>query len=155
MRIQLNRPSAFARLKGSADASGLSGMVKFYQQPGGVVVEVHVFGLPYNGSGMYGLHIHEGAACSGPGFSATGGHYNPAGLPHPRHAGDLPSLLSCGGRAYMAVMTDRFSIPDVLGRTIVVHGMSDDFKSQPSGDSGEKIACGVITPVRNRSGTQR
>jgi len=147
LRIQLSRPSAVARLKGGKDAVGLSGIVRFFQQPGGVVVEASVFGLPYNGSGMYGFHIHEGAACSGVGFAATGGHYDPKGEPHPRHAGDLPSLLSCGGRAYLAVMTDRFSLKDVLGRTIVIHGMTDDFSSQPSGNAGEKIACGVITPV--------
>jgi len=147
LRIQLSRPSAVARLKGGKDAVGLSGIVRFFQQPGGVVVEASVFGLPYNGSGMYGFHIHEGAACSGVGFAATCGHYDPKGEPHPRHAGDLPSLLSCGGRAYLAVMTDRFSLKDVLGRTIVIHGMTDDFSSQPSGNAGEKIACGVITPV--------
>ena len=147
MRIQLNQPSAVARLRGGKDAVGLSGTVRFFQQPGGVIVEIRVSGLPYNSTGMYGFHIHEGVACSGIDFSATGGHYNPKGMPHPRHAGDLPSLLSCGGRAYLAVMTDRFSVQDILGRTIVIHGMADDFASQPSGNAGEKIACGVITPV--------
>lgn len=74
----------------------------------------------------------------------TGGHYDPRGGLHPLHGGDLPPLLSCGGRAYMAVLTDRFSIREILGRTIVIHGKADDFRTQPSGDSGEKIACGVI-----------
>jgi len=123
---------------------GLTGTVKFYQQPGGVVVVAYISGLPRNGSGIYGFHIHEGAACSGTDFAASGGHYNPGGVPHPRHAGDLPPLLSCGGRAYMAVLTDRFSVRDVLGRTVVIHSREDDFRTQPSGDPGEKIACGVI-----------
>ena len=149
MRIQLNRPSAVAKLQGGKDAAGLSGSVRFYQQPGGVVVEIRVFGLPFNGSGMYGLHIHEGSSCSGVVFSASGAHYDPKRLPHPQHAGDLPSLLSCGGRAYMAIMTDRFSIQDVLGRTVVIHGSPDDYTSQPSGNAGVKIACGVIVPVRH------
>lgn len=150
MQIQLNRPAAAARLTGSADAAGLTGTVKFYQQPGGVVVAAYISGLPRNGSGIYGFHIHEGSACSGTDFAASGGHYNPGDVPHPRHAGDLPPLLSCGGRAYMAVLTDRFSVRDVLGRTVVIHSREDDFRTQPSGDAGEKIACGVIRKVQKR-----
>ena len=82
--------------------------------------------------------------CGGAGFPGTGGHFNPAGAPHPAHAGDLPPLLSCGGRAYLAVLTDRFTVADIIGRTVVIHGGSDDFRSQPAGDAGTKIACGVI-----------
>ena len=155
MAIQLCRPGAYARLRGRGDAAGLSGVVKFYQQPGGVIVEANIFGLPYNGPGIYGFHIHEGAGCTTPGFLSAGGHYNPKALPHPRHAGDLPSLLSCGGRAYMAVMTDRFSIREILGRTVVIHGMHDDFASQPGGNAGDRIACGVIEPMRKREAIQR
>ncbi len=64
--------------------------------------------------------------------------------PHPDHAGDLPPLLSCGGRVYLAVLTCRVRIPEILGRTLVVHSRPDDFRTQPAGDSGEKIGCGVI-----------
>lgn len=78
-------------------------------------------------------------------FAATGSHYDPGKQSHPRHAGDLPPLMSFGGRAYLAVMTDRFSIRDIIGRTIVIHAMPDDFRSQPAGNAGTKIACGVIT----------
>jgi len=155
LAIQLSRPVAYARLRGSGDAAGLSGVVKFYQQPGGVVVEANIFGLPYNGSGIYGFHIHEGAVCAGPSFLSAGGHYNPKALSHPLHAGDLPPLLSCGGRAYMAVMTDRFSIREILGRTVVIHGMPDDFVSQPGGNAGDRIACGAIEPVGNRAAIRR
>ena len=144
MRQQNHRPGAVARLRGTGDAVGLSGTVRFYQQPGGVLVVARIFGLPRNGAGIYGFHIHEGSSCAGMGAPLTGGHYDPKGRPHPQHAGDLPPLLSCGGRAYMAVLTDRFSIREILGRTIVIHGSTDDFRSQPSGDAGEKIACGVI-----------
>ena len=150
LQMKIKHPAAHARLTGSKDAAGLTGVVKFYQQPGGIIVEVRVHGLPENQAGMYGFHIHEGNACSGTDFSATGGHFNPKYLPHPRHAGDLPSLLSCNGKAYMQVLTDRFSIRDILGRTVVIHGMPDDFRSQPSGDSGKKIACGVIVKSANR-----
>jgi Cu-Zn family superoxide dismutase len=60
------------------------------------------------------------------------------------HAGDLPPLLACNGEAYLAVLTGRFRVKDVMGKTVVIHSRPDDFRSQPSGDAGEKIACGVI-----------
>ena len=58
--------------------------------------------------------------------------------------GDLPPLLSCNGNAYMTVKTDRFKVKDIIGRTVIIHYRADDFRTQPSGDSGEKIACGII-----------
>ena len=89
---------------------------------------------------------HEGDSCRGEGFPDTGGHYNPHNTPHPMHAGDLPPLLSCGGRAWMSVLTNRFQIQDILGRTVVIHSGPDDFRTQPAGNSGEKIGCGRIYP---------
>ena len=138
-------PQAVACIKGGKDAPGLAGEVKFYQMCGSVLVVAQVCGLPReNPDGFFAFHIHEGSGCSGEGFSETGSHYNPAGVPHPRHAGDLPPLLSCGGSAYMAVKTDRFCVRDVLGRTVVIHSGPDDLHSQPAGNAGTKIACGVI-----------
>ena len=139
--------SAVAQLKGGSLAPQLSGTVKFYQRPGGIIVEAQVFGLPYNKTDIYGFHIHTGESCTGENFSAVGMHYNPRSQEHPKHAGDLPPLFSCGGRAYLAVMTDRFSMREILGRSVVIHSAADDFTTQPSGNSGEKIACGVILPV--------
>lgn len=144
MRFRSGRPAAFAQLRGGKDAPGLIGIVRFYQLPAGVMVDARVSGLPNNGSGFHGFHIHEGAACAGEEFSVTGSHYNPTQQLHPKHAGDLPSLLSYGGRARLSVVTDRFSIPDIIGRTVVVHSHADDFHTQPAGDAGTKIACGVI-----------
>ncbi|MBP3342443.1 MAG: superoxide dismutase family protein, partial [Peptococcaceae bacterium] len=60
------------------------------------------------------------------------------------HAGDLIPLLSVGGKAWSSFYTGRFYPEDIIGRTVVIHNMPDDFRSQPAGDSGEKIACGVI-----------
>lgn len=151
MQMKSKNPVAYAKFIGSGNAVGLSGYVRFYQSSAGVLVEVSAIGLPDNQVGMYGFHIHEGNACSGTDFSDTGVHFNPNFLPHPRHAGDLPPLLSCNGRVYMKVLTDRFSIRDILGRTVVIHSKPDDFRSQPSGDSGDKIACGVIIGAVNRS----
>lgn len=144
MRIVSQKPMAMARLRGNKENPNLKGYVRLYQYPCGVLVEAEISGLPNRPGGFFGFHIHEGGACEGETFSGTGSHYDTSCRPHPRHAGDLPPLISYGGRAYMAVMTDRFSIRDVVGRTVVVHGMPDDFRSQPAGDAGEKIACGVI-----------
>ena len=144
MHLISGKPAAIARLRGGRENPGLTGTVRFYQFAGGILVEADVVGLPNNSSGFYGFHIHTGGSCAGENFSATGGHLNPAKASHPRHAGDLPPLLSYNGRAYMAVMTDRFSIPDLMGRTVVVHAMPDDFRTDPAGNSGNKIACGAI-----------
>lgn len=77
-------------------------------------------------------------------FPNTGNHYNPENVPHPEHAGDLPPLLSNSGYAWMSFYTSRLSAEDIIGRSLVIHNMADDFTSQPSGNSGDKIGCGVI-----------
>ena len=138
-------PQAMARLGGSPAAPTLSGTVQFCQMPQGVLVTAHVSGLPRdNEHGFFALHIHEGGSCTGDGFPNTASHYNPTTAPHPGHAGDLPPLLSNGGEAYLSVLTDRFRLTDVVGRTMVIHSGPDDFHSQPAGNAGTKIACGVI-----------
>lgn len=141
------RLRAFACIAGGPEAPNLSGVVKFYESRCGVLVTADIFGLPGRDS-VHGFHIHEGTDCCGEGFSDTGGHFNPAGREHPYHAGDLPPLFSCNGRACMKVLTGRFRIRDVLGRTVVIHAHPDDMHTQPSGNSGAKIACGVIRPCR-------
>ena len=105
-------------------------------------MKVEVSGLPT--AGFFGFHIHEGTSCAGEGFPDTLGHYNQLNMLHPMHAGDLPPLLSAGGRAYMEVLTNRFTVDQTIGKTVVIHSMPDDFNSQPAGNSGKKIACGVI-----------
>ena len=146
--MQYNRrPNARAVIKSREPYLHVRGEVLFYRERDGVLVTARISGLPQNGSGFYGFHIHEGKSCEGDGFADTGGHYNPDSLPHPSHAGDLPPLLSNHGSAYMTVKTDRFRLRDIIGRTVVIHAGPDDFRSQPSGDAGEKIACGVIRAV--------
>ena len=139
-------PPLVAVMHGGEGNRYLRGTVKFYQMPGGILVVAQISGLP--GNGFYGFHIHEGGDCIGPSFASTGSHYDPTNMTHPMHAGDLPPLLSAGGRAYMAVLTDRFSLSEIAGRTVVIHSGPDDFRTQPSGNSGEKIGCGVIQSVR-------
>ena len=141
MVISTGMPVAVACVEGSG---GLQGTVKFYPIPGGTLVMAEVVGLPRNETGFYGFHIHEGTGCEGADFSETKGHFSPRGEIHPRHAGDLPPLLSDNGRAFLAVKTCRFTPCDIIGRTVVIHGKTDDFRSQPGGGAGEKIACGVV-----------
>ena len=138
-------PDAIAYITGGQDDKPLMGEVEFFQKTNGVLVVAHISGLPTDSaSGFFSLHIHQGDSCSGEGFSETGGHYNPDGTPHPQHAGDLPPLLQSNGNAYLAVLTDRFCVRDVIGRTVVIHDGPDDFRTQPAGNAGTKIACGVI-----------
>ena len=108
---------------------------------------MEIYGLPYEDippySQFYGMHIHETGDCSLP-FDKTGNHYNPAGLPHPKHAGDLLPLLGNEGYAYSVFYTDRFELPEIIDRSLIIHSTPDDFTTQPSGNSGVKIGCGVI-----------
>ena len=149
MRYCKNKPDAVARIAGGEEAPQLSGCVQFYQENGCVLVAARISGLPRESeTGFFGFHIHQGESCSGADFSGTGSHYNPMDQMHPVHAGDLPPLLACRGIAYLSVKTDRFSVDEIIGRTVVIHSDPDDFHSQPAGNSGKKIACGVIRKMR-------
>ena len=142
-------PDAVAQIRGGIEAPQLSGCVEFYQENRCVLIEARISGLPMESeTGFFGFHIHQGESCSGDDFSGTGSHYNPMDQMHPVHAGDLPPLLACRGIAYLSVKTDRFSVDEIIGRTVVIHSDPDDFHSQPAGNSGKKIACGVIRKMR-------
>ena len=143
-------PDAVAQIHGGIEAPQLSGCVRFYQESGCVLIVARISGLPESETGFYGFHIHQGESCSGMDFSGTGSHYNPTGQAHPKHAGDLPPLLECQGNAYLSLRTDRFSVKDIIGRTVVIHSDPDDFRTQPAGNAGMKIACGVICKNRRR-----
>ena len=149
-----SRLRAVASLSGGKDYPDIRGLVKFYASPhresamyGGAIVEAEIFNLPApesgGDSGFFGFHIHENGDCSD-NFSHAGSHFNPSGRPHPYHAGDLPPLLSSHGYAWTAFYDDRIQIEDISGRSVIIHRNADDFTSQPSGNAGEMIACGVI-----------
>lgn len=153
--LEDNEPKAMAWVTGSPMAPYLSGLVKFYDTPyGGVLIEAEIFGLPNvvtpNSTNFYAMHIHQFGDCSGSGFPGTGDHFNPTNTLHPGHAGDLLPLLANQGYAWMSFYDKRFTIPQIIGRSLVVHQMPDDFMTQPSGHSGEKIGCGVIRWVNAR-----
>ena len=104
------RPAARALLRGSDAHPGLLGEMLFYPWQGGTLVLTRAVGLP--GDGFFALHIHAFGSCRTGGdvaYLGAGGHFNPAGRRHPDHAGDLPVLLSGGGRAFSVNYTGRFT----------------------------------------------
>lgn len=147
-------PNATAYIMGSAKYPNVKGITHFYQLPQGVLVVTEVMGLPYAKgectSGIHALHIHEGESCSGnqsDPFANARMHYNPHQCPHPQHAGDMPPLFSNQGYALSVFYTERFRVKDIIGKTVIVHEKIDDFSTQPSGNAGEKIACGEIIAI--------
>jgi Cu-Zn family superoxide dismutase len=127
------------------------GEVNFEQMGGKVRVTAQVVRLPANRE--FGFHIHEVGDCSsGDGMSAKG-HFNPYGKPHgqgaERHAGDMPNLKSdAKGKAKLSVDLDIITLTrgpaSIIGRGMIVHADADDYKTQPTGNAGARIACGVI-----------
>ncbi len=152
-------PHAIAQINGSQDYPRINGTVKLYQTGFGVIVFAEVNGLTENKSNcgevgnIFAFHIHEGCQCSGnidDPFANAKKHYNPNDCPHPYHAGDLPPLFSNNGYALSIFLTNRFCVKEVLNKTIIIHNQPDDFTTQPSGNAGTKIACGVIRACSHR-----
>lgn len=155
-------PVAVAKIEGGPLCPSISGQVVFYAVPEGTVVCVNLIGLPpyqpaigtLDPIGPHGFHVHEFGSCvvgnpASP-FEAAGGHWNPTQQPHGNHAGDFPVLFSNGGKAKMCFFTDKFQAEEVIGRTVIIHENPDDYRSQPAGDAGRRLACGVIQPYGNR-----
>ena len=143
MTVINEKPEAFAYVQGNK----ISGTVGFYPYLSGMVMIYEIKDLPKNDSGFYGFHIHEGNTCINDTkipFEKTKDHYNPTNKKHPAHLGDLPPLFASKGRAWGMIYLDKVKPKDIINRTIVVHQNADDFHTQPSGNSGEKIACGEI-----------
>ncbi|WP_346929446.1 superoxide dismutase family protein [Clostridium sp.] len=146
-------PTAFALIQGGPLAPEIRGKALFYPISDGIFLRIYVEGIPkFTSEGkpslFHGFHIHEFGNCSvgnptDP-FMSAGTHWNPTNQPHPYHYGDLPPLMSSNGTAAMSVYISRFFIPDVIGKAIIIHENADDFVSQPAGNSGKKLACGVI-----------
>lgn len=144
------------------DTNGVAiGQVTFSESGDGkLIIIANMTGLT---PGFHGLHLHEMGQCDPAGdepFASAGAHLNPAGVSHPDHAGDLPSLyISADGTGQMMTVTDRVTLADLLdgdGSAIVVHSGADNFANIPErygtpdeetltgGDSGTRVACGVI-----------
>ena len=146
---------AFADIK-SFKGDQIKGKITFTKVPEGIKIVADVDGLT---PGRHGFHVHEFGNCSDDG-AATGSHFNPTNKKHggpdspERHVGDLGNLVANDkGHAHYERVDKIIALEgenSILGRSIVVHADPDDYTTQPTGASGNKIACGIIKPVENR-----
>lgn len=128
--------------------SAVSGNVTFSEQGGVLRVQAQFTGLT---PGEHGFHIHEAGDCSAADASSAKGHFNPTAKAHGhhdsdnRHGGDMPNLsANAQGEAKINVAVKGVTLKEIIGRSVVVHADPDDYKSQPAGNSGKRVACGVI-----------
>lgn len=151
-------PSAMGQMGGMVTAqlaptrgSNVRGTVTFEPSGDGVRVTAHIEGLP---PGDHGFHLHEIGDCSAPDASSAGSHWNPTNQPHggpdspQHHAGDLGNVTAdANGTAHLEREVKGLSLDgpqSARGRSVLVHAKADDLKSQPAGDSGPRLACGVL-----------
>ncbi len=160
---QTPEPKSSAPLKAIAvlhptAGNKVGGTVTFTEEADGVRVQANVTGLT---PGKHGFHVHEFGDCSAPDLASAGGHFNPTNKPHAgpdateRHEGDMGNIeADASGNAKLDYVDHHISLTNdeqsVIGRSVVVHAKADDLKSQPAGDSGARIACGVIGITKNQ-----
>lgn len=145
---------AVAALQPTKD-SAVRGSVSFSRSAGGVRVLARIEGLT---PGLHGFHVHEFGDCSAPDGTSAGAHFNPAGAPHAgphdavRHTGDLGNVeANAEGVAVVDYVDPKAGFEgetSILGRGVIVHAKPDDLKTQPTGDAGGRLACGVIGVVK-------
>jgi|GEM_PF-193179 len=141
------------------EGSQARGIVFFEQVQDGIQIKAEVSGLS---PGPHGFHVHEFGDCSGPDGASAGNHFNPEGAPHgapadqQRHVGDLGNLEAAGsGQAQLTLVDHRLSLSgpsSIIGRGFVIHGQADDLTSQPAGNAGPRVACGVIGIAESNPG---
>src|SRR5947199_9225772 len=136
----------------------VSGTVTFTPVTDGVQVHAEITGLA---PGNHGFHVHEFGDCSAADASSAGAHFNPTNKPHAgpdapeRHVGDMGNVeADASGKATLEYLDHQISLTNdqqsAIGRSVIVHAKADDLKSQPAGDSGARIACGVIGRAINQ-----
>lgn len=146
-------PAAVANLE-SRSGSTARGRVDFMTRGDAVQVRLDITGVAPNST--HGIHIHENGDCSAADASSAGGHFNPTGAPHggrtdaSHHAGDFGNVTAnAAGEIREEFRVDFITLgagpTSAIGRSVVLHADPDDLKSQPAGNSGKRIACGVIT----------
>jgi Cu-Zn family superoxide dismutase len=129
------------------------GTVRAWQTAGGVTLRVDASGLPH---GVHGIHVHAVGRCDPPAFAGAGPHWNPAGKQHGfnnpagHHVGDLYNVTVAAngvlGEAVTVPGASMASLIDADGAALVIHAAADDYLTDPSGNSGARIACAVLTP---------
>jgi Cu-Zn family superoxide dismutase len=150
-----SKPGASAQLQPTAGNSA-KGAVSFTQHGAKVLVVADITGLT---PGDHGFHIHEKGDCSAADGTSAGGHFNPSGQAHgdphgaQHHFGDLPMLTAdASGNAKLSVELDAITLQEgagnIIGRSVIVHQKADDYQTQPTGNSGGRVACGVIAAAK-------
>jgi Cu-Zn family superoxide dismutase len=148
-------PIAVATLT-PTQGNGVRGVVAFHAHDGHLLVHARISGLKPNGE--HGFHLHEKGDCASADGTSAGGHFNPSGQPHgpqnaAHHAGDLPSLKAdAQGNADVHFTVDGPSLDAsnagyIVGRSVIVHANPDDYTTQPTGNAGGRVACGVIAAL--------
>ena len=154
--LALGPATGFAATARLVDTKGQEiGEAKFKQLPHGVLIRLEVRGLP---PGWHGVHIHRVGVCEGPDFRSAAIHFDPQNKRHGHaaeggpHAGDLPNLhVGANGEGKAEFLSSFFTLEggplaalDGDGAALVVHAQPDDYRSHPSGESGDRLACGEI-----------
>jgi superoxide dismutase, Cu-Zn family len=142
-------------LQGAPDDSDFAGTLTITPEGSGVRVIADVAGVDKDGK--HGIHVHENGMCEhhpaaadAKPFATAGGHYNPTNTEHacpptdPRHAGDLGNIEVSGGKGHLELSVANLSADQLNGKAIILHAGEDDCKTQPTGNSGDRLACGVV-----------
>lgn len=140
----------------TAPGQKIKGEIQFKDTSTGIEVSANVQGLAPGA--VHAIHIHENGKCDGPSFESAGNHFNPTKEPHAHlaakqhHLGDLGNIVADkNGTAKLDLVMSRAKFSDEtspLNKAVVVHAKPDDLRSQPSGEAGDRIACGIITATK-------
>ncbi len=129
--------------------SGVTGRATFTESDDGVIAEITIAGAT---PGQHGVHLHDVGDCSAPDAKSAGDHFDPAGAPHgspnapDHHTGDMGNIeAGDDGRGKVTVVMPDTTVRAIIGRALIVHADPDDLQTQPSGNSGDRVACGVVT----------
>lgn len=151
-------PASATAMLAATEGSTVSGELEFAELDGGVHVTGQLVLLDPNST--HGFHVHETGDCSAPDGTSAGGHFNPTGSEHGRvgtpthHAGDTDNIVA--GANGTATVDNRLegatigggTVTDIVGKGVIVHAGVDDYTSQPTGDAGARLACGVIKAAK-------